>query len=510
MVQQISQFSVMKKLFSTCGCICLITIMLGCASNQQNFHSSFSLSENSIPPGIDSLLAVKADSLSNHYFVDFSQKMKSAFYVDQSKKLFKMSDSLWSLYHIILDTTWQNTQKDSVRAKKLCQKCEAALSPNDRINPGSTWFFPELKKVKSLLTDVLEKAREDAERSRYIDPYSLNARINFIEILNLLGKVSQKDEYFEHALNELNKFLEFEKSQHNIYGLLAECHYSLKNWEQAYTNFKKAQDVLEQTAIFQPVSRQFVKLDTSLLVYYLEQQGDAKAKIYDDSSALSLLSQALQLTRSAQKKRHIQNYIDWINWDDGNILAVEKRDFSNQLFREGKYKKACTEFRKLLKTLKTQRTRNQINWKIATISFGELNRKNDGIQRLFEVVKNIPVENHSDSTAMLYLTDYGAMCYKLGLDYLKKKDYKIAYAYFNQASKIDWEKRAESYFQLAQLSQSDSEETIKNCQNVLAYHDNLSKPTLQKTYQLLVNAYKRNGNFDLARNYYTKLSQMTF
>ncbi len=500
----------MKKIISTRICLVLITLLFGCASNQQNFQSSYLLTENSIPPGIDSLVAVKADSLANNYFVDFTQKMKSAFYADQSKKLFKLGDSLWSLYHLMLDTTWHNTGQDTLRVKKLYQKCLLIVKPDESGNIDRGRLFPGLKKVSVLLKDMIEKAKEDAESSRYIDPYNLNARINFVEILNLLGKVAQEDDYFEQAVNELNKFLEFEKSQHNIYALLAECHYSLKNWEQAYTNFKKAQHVLEQTAIFQSASRESVKLDTSLLVYYLEQQGDTKAKIYDDSSALNLLSQALQLTKSATKRKHIQNYIDWINWDDGNIRAVEKRDYSYQLYHEGKYKKASKEFKKLLKALKTQRTRNQINWKIATISFSVLNKKNDGIQRLFTVVKNIPVESRTDSTAMIYLTDYGAMCYKLGMDYLKKKDYKIAYAYFNQASKIDWEKRAESYFQLAQLSQSDSEETIKNCQNVLAYEANLSEPTMKKTYQLLVNAYKRNGNFDLARNYHTKLSQMTF
>ena len=499
----------MKNTISTSICLGLLTLLLGCASNQHNFHSSYLLTENSIPPGIDSLIAVRADSLSNHYFVDFSQKMKSAFYVDQSKKLFKTGDSLWNLYLLISDTTLQNTEQDTSRVKQLFQKCQVILEPDKKNDLERMRLFPDFKKVKSKLKDMLEKAKEDAERARHIDPYNLNARINFIEILKLIGKLTQEDEYFEHAINELNKFLEFEKSQHNIYALLAECHYSLQNWEQAYANFKKAQDVFEQTAIFLSAYRP-VKLDTSLLVYYLEQQGDTKAKIYDDSSALNLLSQALQLTRSEKKKRFIQNYIDWINWDDGNIRAVEARDYSYQLCREGKYKKARKEFKKLLKILKTQRTRNQINWKIATISFGVLNKKNDGIQRLFTVVKNIPVKNRSDSTSMVYLTDYGAMCYKLGLNYLKKKDYKIAYAYFNQASKIDWEKRAESYFQLAQLSQFDSEETIKNCQNVLAYEAILSKPTLKKTYQLLVNAYKRNGDFDLARDYYTKLSQMTF
>jgi hypothetical protein len=120
----------MKNIISTSICLCLLTLLLGCASNQYNFQSSYLLTENSIPPGIDSLIAVKADSLSNHYFVDFSQKMKSAFYVDQSKNFFKTSDSLLSLYHTIFDTTWQNTGKDTLQVKKLYYKCQVALEPD--------------------------------------------------------------------------------------------------------------------------------------------------------------------------------------------------------------------------------------------------------------------------------------------------------------------------------------------------------------------------------------------
>ncbi|MBD3287487.1 hypothetical protein GF337_01675 [candidate division KSB1 bacterium] len=485
-----------------------MALLFGCATNQQKFRSSYLQNENRIPPGIDSLLAIKADSLSSHYFVDFSQKMQSGYYVDQSKKYFQISDSLWRLCHLIHDTTRENVESDSLNIKQLYRKCRLILEPNSRDNNQCEQPFPEFSDVRSSIEELLKQAKEDAKKARYIDPYSLNARINYIEILNLLGKVSDEDDCFKQAAEELNKFLKFEKSQHKIYALLAECHYSLKKWEDAYSNFKKAQAVLEQTAIFKTGSQQPATLDTALLVYYLEQQGDTRAKMYDDSSALNLLNQALQLTESLQKRRQIQNYIDWINWDDGNIRAVERRDYCYKLLRENRFKKASKEFKKLLKILQTRRTRNQINWKIATINFEVLNNKNDGIKRLFDVVKDIPPENRADSTSMVYLTDYGAMCYQLGLDYLQRKEYKIAYAYFKQASKIDWEKRAESYFQLAQLSQSDSEETIKNCHNVLAYEADLSKTTLKKTYQLLVNAYKRNGNFELARNYHVKLSQM--
>jgi len=499
----------MKIIYSCVITTLFVAIHSGCIADQTNLQKQ-DLKQHKIPPGVDSLIAINADSAANLYFVDQSQRMKSNYYYNQSKKLYELCDSLWYVSDNVLDTTRQSvTVHDSLLTIKLYNKCLHYLKKQEKKRKDDKLILPERKKIQSTCLEIIRRAKVHAENSRLINPYNLNARLNLIQTLMLLGKISGDLNSYLYAIQELIDFLQYEKSKDNIYSLLAESYYAVGDWKNAFENFYYAQQVLEKTAIFQEHSSS-IQLDTTKLVYYLQQQGDCKTKLYDDQSALQLLANALKLTTATQKKKEIHKYITWINWDDGNILAVEKRDYIYDLYYKKKYKKANSEFKKLLKILKTQRTKNQINWKIATIDFTILNKKNEGIERLFRVIKSIPPENIADSTALLYLTDYGAMCYTLGGDYLDKKKNKIAYAYFKQGAQINWEKRGECYFRLAKLSQTDSDETIKNCQLALTYKDYLSGQIINQTYELLVDAYKRNGNFKLARQYYNSLTQLSY
>ena len=477
----------------------LLVFLTGCGANRKKLTTCELASMIHIPAGVDTLLAIKADSLANLFFVNFANRTNSTSYLKKSEKLFCMADSLWNSYGSVLDSNIVTTFRDSNIVTDIYSECYSLLNQED----NKQQKFPNFKKVKSLTYNLCRNANNYAEKAKLTDPFNLDVRLHLIQILRKMGQLSGKKKYYKKAVTELNELEACDKSSDYIYLLLAESYYSLTDWEKAFQNFHQAQNVLESNAIF----RNFPpKLDTTQLVYYLKQQGDTKAKIYDAISALKLLTEAKKISHSLEQKKLIQNYIDWINWDDGNIRAVEKRDANYDLFSQKKYKNANKGFKKLIKILRTQRTRNQINWKIATTDFKILNKKNDGIKRLFKVITDIPPENLSDSASVVYLNDYGAMCYSLGMDYLSKKKYKIAYAYFKQAAKTNWQKRGDSYFQLAQLSQSDPDETIKNCKKVLTYENSLTSQILNKTYELLVNAYKRNGNFMLARKYYNKLN----
>ena len=483
---------------------CLIGIcslfIFGCAAHQnKTINKRFS---HQIPPGVDSLIAVHADSLADLCFVDITRKSKSANYDSQSKEIFIIADSLFFSYDKLKDTNIVHSSHDSTEFETFYWQCWQYVKPQ---KDGQ--YFPKPEHVQSLVFDLYLKSKNLAEQAKLTNPFHLNVRINLIQILIKLGKFSCDKHYCQTAIEELNDFLTYERSQDHIYSLMAQCYYALSDWENAYLYFRQALQMLEHVAVFQNADLQITEVDTSKLIYYLQELGDTKAKVYDAENALQFLQQALIFSSSPEKKKQIQNYIDWINWDDGNILAVEKRDAVYELYQQKKYKKANSEAKKLLKILKTQRTKNQINWKIATTDFQLLNNPNKGIERLFHVVKKLPVNQLQDSSAVIYFSDYGAMCYSMGMYYLEKKMYKMAYAYLLQASQVNWDGKGKSSFHLAKLSQSDAAETIKNCQQALQYIDHLSPQMINETYELLTDAHKRNGDFKLARKYYLLINQ---
>lgn len=492
----------MKSLFKIFIIIYLVILIVGCAANRRRLDDAELKNQAQIPAGVDSLLAVKADSLADMLFVDHRQKVKATHYYLLSKKYFDKSDSLWRLYQNFRDSSLVMTTEDTNFAVKYYQNCRYFLKLKSK--KSQQQILPGIKEVKKISITLCRGAKSYADSANLANPFDLSNRANGIQISMMLGKLSSKKRYYADAINKLKDFLTFEKSQHEIYRFLGECYYALSDWENAFQNFQQAQKVFERTIALQNLDSQPAYFDSTIFVYYLYQQGDSKAKLYDDKNALRLLEQALLFSYSPQKKEQIQNYIDWINWDAGNIRAVERRDQIYTFYQQEKYKKANKEFKKLLKILKTQSNKDLINWRIATIDFEILNKKNDGIERMFHVISSL---NLADS---VYLNDYGAMCYSLGLDYLKKKEYKIAYAYFNQAAKVDWEKRGASYLQLAQLSQSDPAETIQKCRQALVYEDRLSLELLNQTYRLLADAYKRNGDFELARQYDEQSGSTTF
>jgi hypothetical protein len=225
--------------------------------------------------------------------------------------------------------------------------------------------------------------------------------------------------------------------------------------------------------------------------------------MHDATAALAFLHDAKQSTHSAEKRSELNHYIEWINWDDGNIRAVEERDAIYELYKQGEFKDANNRYKKLLNILTTQRTRNLVNWKIALIDFSILNRKKDAIQRMYDVVHNLPAKQ--DSMSSVYLNDYGSMCYALGIEFAQRKEYKYAYTYFLQAVDVPWSGQGKSALELAKLSVADPMLTISHCEHALQLRDSLDENEMNQLYQLLVNAYKSNGEFALARSYFRRL-----
>jgi len=449
-------------------------------------------------PGIDSAVVRDAVKFSDRIIVDFNRQKNSEIWHTRVLKTFELADSL--------NTCWRMQQSNDTTFFRLYENWLKKYDDDRRFSK----LFEERKpgRYDYIVMTVLDSAYQEAARAKSLNPYNLDIRSLLINIYLKQGEITHEALYYNRALDELNNFLLIDKSNPYIYEKLGECYYALKDWQNCYRFFHEAEHILKVVAKFKYENDQDTDspVDTTRWIYYLHRQGEATAKMYNSEQAIHYLTLAKQLANSEDIKREQQNYINWINWDGGNIRASEIRDEIFILEQNHDYKKAREEYIELLKIMKTQKAKNEISWKIATIEYNLLGRKKEALERLFHVIQNIDKNDQNNPLHTVYLKDYAAICYSFGMEHLDKNRLRLAYIYFNQAAQIDWEHKGECFFQLAILSRVNPSETIQNCKKALNFSHQLIENKKEKIYEMLAVAYKQMGEFDDANTYFQNLT----
>ncbi len=450
-------------------------------------------------PGIDSTVAKSAFEFSDRLLVDTDRRIKAREWYNYALLSYHWADSIAS-YHLT------NRPKDStlIGVYQAWLKSQGIDNANDLdVNSSATTL------AEQMVAKILNRAQQQALQAKALNPYDLEIRGLLIQIYMKQGAMTHHSLTYNLAIEELNNLLLIDRSNSSIYEKLAECYYALKDWNRSYQHFQQAEQILLIQAQFRnnATAETTTAIDTARWIYYLRSQGETKAKLYDAEQAIWYLKKAGELTQSQAIQEELKKYIAWIEWDDGNIRASELRDVVINIEHQGDLKKARGQYLELLPMLKTQRARNEINWKIASIEFNSLKRKDTALRRMLQVVQQIQRQDQADELSQIYLKDYAAMCYSVGIDYLRDNQFRFAYMYLNQASQYEWDHRGDCYYQLALLSQANPAETIRNCKKALEFVDQLSADQVKKINKMLAISYLRMGQFDMAQSYYQTLTQ---
>ncbi|MDZ7261630.1 MAG: hypothetical protein ONB05_05940, partial [candidate division KSB1 bacterium] len=428
------------------------------------------------------------------------------------------SDSLWEIIDAKLDSPQTVSMKDKKRAVEEYNKGAVKLKQALALRKD---LVDSLNKeiINSQIFALLMEAQKAFENSLKLNPFDMDTKSWLAKVYNNIAYRFEDIQKYEDAIVVLKDLIRVNKGEPELYYRLGINYWWLNRWPEAYENFKKAEEMLKATAFLNtsttyfPDSVTFVKsldtvpIDTMALFRYIYYQADTEAKMYQADKALASLKRALAIAPSTKDKERIADYLDWILWDDGNIPASEKRDYLLNLENQKEYEKAATGYRDLLKDLKTERTRDEIDWRISLLEFGYLNKKEDGIERLRKVIKKAAKDENGapiDSTYRRYFADYGIMCHNMGVENLRKKQTKLAYIYFSQAVTIDCPNRGKSYLELAKLSINNPKELIHKCYQALDERNNLAKEEKIQAYELLVEGYKKDGNIEKAKEYFVK------
>ncbi len=482
-----------------------LTILSACAGNLTT--SKNKTRPLMVPAGVDSAVAARADSMADNLFVSIDREQRSETHKRIGKKSAAQSDTLWKYLAGELDPSFRVSGADSLAsieafnagAKNL--QALAQLESRDRKDSAPNNY-------KMAVQKLLEEARANFERALVLNPFDLETKSWLAQVYQSLAVRFLDESNHKQAVNILENLVQLEKGEHSLFARLAESYYALENWEAAHDNFVRAESTLLQAAglDFNLENNSEAASNNPALFYYVYYQGDTEIKLHDAPRGIQNLQRALAYASTEKERADIQSYLDWINWDDGNVQAVEQRDQILALQEQGRYHEAARGFLKLIPQLRTRRAIDEIAWRLAALEFQFLDRKNEGIERLKPIVhlaekdaSGAPV----DSTYKKYFNSYGIMCHNLGLEH-HNKNRKFAFTYFQQAVEVAWEKRAKSFLELAKLSRNQPQMAIENCRQALNAPEQLDLNEQMQAYQLMVEALKRTGQFNEARRYYTE------
>ncbi len=492
----------------------LLLMIAGCALQQPVIREATTVTAK-VPPGVDTLTAVIADSIFSLVDVAEEDEQESKRLYDIAEQRSSLADSLWEA-----SISGFKTGQDSLaalqqilRAEELFQadkewlkQTRKMMKKQGRLNPAV------LSHISDHLSVQAERHYENAIKKNRFD---IRYRQRYCKFLKDLSVKYKDQSYLNRAADELERVVFVIKGNHQLYYELGEIYLQLGDWKNAHKNYELAQTALKKTAIFSVADPKtyFLKLnevpvDTMRIVNYLNKQAWCKAKLYEALPALSLYREASSMTPDPALRDYFESRITWILWDDGNIRASEINDRADSLSSlYQKYSESKTVFLELLPVLWTKRTKDEINWKIAQLDFSYLDHKFDGVGRVYLVIKHTAMDSITgapiDSTYKRYFDSYGTMCFNLGSEYYYK-DRLIAYMYFIQAAETNFDKRAKAFLQLADISQFDPYETINLCTKTMEVVDDLSSDERQVLYRLLHSSYRKLGDFEKAKEWYDR------
>lgn len=470
-------------------------MLWSCAgSNSSKHHNHYK-----VQAGIDSVVARAADSLATELFIEPKAEQESETLKHRGRSIVAESDSLWAL----IEQRRGTLQKDSLEAIKAFNAGAKVIKSYAALQKQENGQFDEQKTAEKI-DKMLVTAIRSFKKALYYNPFDTETHSWLAHVYTLRASRFERKKDFENATFVLEELIRLDKGNHSIYARLAENYFSIGAWKAAYEVFCEAERVLTETG-FLNIDRPGATLqeladaaiDSARLFNYVFYQGVTQAKLYNADSSLAILHRAMQLAPGKTDRSSVKSYIDWINWDDGNIHGSEKRDELLAKQAAGKFKEAASGFWKLAKKLRTARARDEIEWRASVLTYQRVGDKERGVKGLHELIQRYQRRDSTgvahDSTYARYFDDYAIMCHNLGLEKVQEKDWQSAYAYFLQATKVQWRGSAKSHLEIAKIVQNNPELVLKHCKLAQKNEGTLDIREHDQLYSLLSIAYLKIG-----------------
>jgi len=485
----------------------LILILLSSCSSQKklaNKDLENGTYELVVPPGVDSTIAAQAFKIGNESFVSVESEEKAEELKETGTGYINEGDRIWT----ILKNASQNDSTASAKDKENPEFIEF-------FNQGADYLI-ELRNIENQVSEEINQKRyaelidlavNAFENAIALNPFDSETKLLLGQLYGLKASRLNEVENFESAINILEKLVLIEKGDHIIYSVLAENYYLTKNYQMAIKNFEIAGKVFLETVELSDYYYDYGEMseqDSTTIFTYQYYLGLSYTNLYDPINAIISFEDAKRYSTNSDQTASIESELDYINWDDGNIIASEFREKAVSLVNLGQLAEAEKEFIDLYKRLNTTKAKDEIQWRLAVVEY-QLGKVETAADRLLKLVQRTETEADGSPTNPQYSNyfyDFGIITYNIGLQQLSNKNRPLALSYLLQSSKIKWDQRARSNLRIADLLFNNIQESLKHALLAESEIQTLSQTEVKSLYRLLSELYRRSGNMNEARKYF--------
>lgn len=465
-----------------------------------------------VPPGVTTMTAAHADSLSRQLFVSWEDERQAQVWTGRAEHKRAYADSLLALLDRAAARPAPVPPADSVEAAK------ATREGYQKVQQGTPfvqkYVTTQDQQAKQQAISYLQEAEAALTKALQLNPYSVQTRALLAAVYRVLGDRLADKANYARAIAIWETLVRLEPGEYGHYFRLGENYFDSQNWQAALDNFEKCERQLvaaaevEDSRIANPAQPVAAAVDSSTLFLSVYFQGLSAVKLFNEEKAYASFRRALTLSSLPHHREAVQNNLKWLDWDDGHILAAVMRDTAAARAQRGQYASASAVYQEMLPMLRSERARFEIGRNLAILDYSQLNRKEEACERMLQITASIPVGAGGkplDAANQVYLDTYGTMCLNLGKENIEV-DRKLAYTYFMQSAMIPWSGRGKSYFAMATLAESaNPRQAVRDAEHAYQLAHQLERQEVVSLHKLLIRNYRRLGEFAKAKAHFDEL-----
>jgi len=452
-----------------------------------------------VPAGVDSLVAVSADSLAEASFVEEAEQDQAIALQEEGRLLVERTDSLWQVMSALIDSAAVVSEEDSLAARAAAEEGGVALVELDGLLRTSEL---EVDSLASLTAELLDSAQVALEGAFQLNPFDTRSRTWLAQVYGLQARRLGQSESYERAIEELEKLALLTPDQHTVFAMLANNYFYVENWDGAALNYQSAEDTYRAT--YDLVVEDPPALDSTIVFSYIQAQGDMHVRRLDARGASEAYERAYGFATTPDDSAYVAGELEWMAWDENNIASAFARDSLLALEQAGELAPAREGYAVLLAGLTALSAVDETDWRLAIVDYN-IGNTAEAADRLQALVARTPTDSLGapiDRSYERYFDDYGTLCLNLGRTYrVEHRDSRTALKYFTQATQVTWSGTALAHFEVARLIQGNPTESLANAAVALEGEETLTVEQRLDLYRLLMELTRRTGDFERAREY---------
>lgn len=461
-----------------------------------------------VPAGVDSLTASIARNLADSSFVSYELEQRA----EEEKRRANMyraeSDTLWHYLSMANETDSVNSIETDEFIEAFNEGAVRFVEANDLVS-GNNISDADMMRYQELVNNAISSF----EIAIRLNPFDSQTRLVLADLYSRKASRLNQDQEYRKAIDVLEKLVRVEQGEFIIYGSLGENYFQVGNFEQAVLNFERALHLLNETV---PLSDHFFhtgeysesdKRSAFLYNYYL---GLSYTNLFDSENALHFFENSKRYISNDQEALAVESEIQFIGWDDGNILGSMRRDSVLTMINQGNLEQAETGLLHLSDNLKTVAARDEIEWRLSVLQY-QMGKEGEAADRLLSLVLRTETNDEGlplYDTYKRYFNDFGIITYNLGVKHESERNRNLALKYFMQSANTFWDYRARANLRIANLLSNNIQNALEYANLAEKEIDSLDIEERRSLYQLLTELNRRLGNTELARMYHTQWREL--